>query len=264
MEKIIALWQPVGYSTHLIAKRVAEKLNMKTSHTGTLDPMAEGVIIILAGEERRKKYDYSNWLKEYEFEMVFGIKTDTLDGLGIPSFGEIGFDEDALRDIVDEMIGPYKQKYPKFSAKKLLGKPLHWFARNNVLDQIEIPTKEGEILEFELFDVKDIGYTVIKNDVIGRIKSITGDLRQQEIIDAWESKDSTEVFKIAKLRVVMTKGLYVRGLVRDIADRLKVSAFTFSIKRTKNGSYGKEDSKTPQEFFGSAFDRKNFISRGES
>lgn len=261
MEDIISLWQPVGYSTHLIAKRVAEKLNTKCSHTGTLDPMAEGVIVILVGEKRRKKYEYAKWLKEYEFEMVFGIGTDTLDGLGIPYFGKNLHDEQILSQITNEFIGEYNQKYPRFSAKKILGKPLHWFARNNKLNEITIPIKEGEIKELELLNVEDISYEKVKSNVIERIKMISGDLRQDEIVSAWESKSSTVVFKIAKFRVVMTKGLYVRGLVRDIAKKLDLDAFTYSIKRTMNGSYSKENSKTLQQFFGNSFNKNNFVSR---
>ena len=83
MEKILPIWQPVGYSTHKIAKAVSNKYGVKTSHTGTLDPLAQGVIIVLLDDERLKKYEYAHWPKTYEFEIVFGISTDTYDGMGI-------------------------------------------------------------------------------------------------------------------------------------------------------------------------------------
>lgn len=56
---------------------------VKTAHTGTLDPMAEGVIIVLLGEERYKKYELAGLKKTYEFEISFGFETDTFDGLGL-------------------------------------------------------------------------------------------------------------------------------------------------------------------------------------
>ncbi len=264
MDEVISLWQPVGYSTHLIAKRVSEKLNTKVSHTGTLDPMAEGVVIILAGETRKKKYEFAKWLKEYEFEMVFGVSTDTLDGLGIPKISNAVFEEDTLKEITKDLIGDYKQKYPVFSAKKVLGKPLHWFARKDKLDTIQIPHKEGVIHDLQLLSINELSFLEISNNVISRVSKITGDLRQEEIKDAWVSLKVSSLFKVAKFKVVLTKGLYVRGLVRDIAHRLNVEAFTYSIKRTKNGEFTRNNSKTLEDFFGSGFDKNNFVSRSKS
>lgn len=265
MQKIISIWQPQGFSSHIIAKKVAEKLGVKTSHTGTLDPMAEGVVIVLAGEERHKKYEYAHWEKIYEFGMLFGISTDSCDGLGIPKIEKFIPEDESIKQVVTNMIGKYDQKYPAFSAKKVLGKPLHFFARNKSLSEIEIPIKKGEIYDLEFLGTREIDLGGVVREIIAKVSRTSGDLRQEEIKEAWKNllneNDAKEKMHIADFRVKMSKGLYVRGLVRDMAEKLKASAFTYYIKRTKNGEYTKETSITLEELFGIAFDENDFASR---
>lgn len=271
---ILPVWQPKGFSTHIITKNIAKKYNVKTAHTGTLDPMAEGVVVVLLGPERLNKKEFAKWKKEYVFEIVFGISTDTLDGLGLVedfSFDHKPIVEDTLTSVLQSFAGSYKQKYPKYSAKKVLGKPLHWYSREEKLDSVNIPTKKGEIFEIELLSFGEITPGKMVKNLVGRINKVTGDLRQQEIIGGWknfleqETIDRKTPLKTAKIRVLMSKGLYIRGLARDISKKLEVPGFVYTLVRTKNGRYTKEDCKTLEQIFGSDFMNKyNFVSRGKS
>src|SRR3989338_9649097 len=122
--RILSIWQPIGYSTHIIASKAAEKSSCPTSHTGTVDPMAEGVIIVLLGEERHKKYEYAEWPKEYVFEITFGLCTDSYDGLGlVTSFHEGFIDEGSVEKALENFKGGYVQDVPPFSSVKVGGKP---------------------------------------------------------------------------------------------------------------------------------------------
>jgi len=251
---IMPIWQPLGASTHIIAKKVCEKFGVLTSHTGTLDPMAEGVVIVLLGEARHKKYEYAAWKKTYEFEVVFGIETDTYDGLGLvkgTSDGEIS--QKKLSEVSRGMEGDYAQTIPTYSAIKMRGKPLHWYARNSKLDEISLPKRSGQIFALEVLDLYEISCTEMISSIKAKIEKVKGDLRQDEIVEGWErflERNALNKYKVAKLQVEMTKGLYVRSLCVDIANKLDSCGFVYSLVRKENGEYSKETSKTIDELFG--------------
>jgi len=265
--KILPLWQPVGFSTHIISAKVSEKYNVVTSHTGTLDPMAEGVIIILLDEERYKKYEYSEWNKEYVFEIVFGVTTDTYDGLGlVTSFHDVDVSKSEVEKVLESFKGKYVQDVPPYSSVRIKGKPLHWFARNKKLSGVEIPRKAGEIHEIELLDVRTKDFGDVVDTLSKRIKLVTGDLRQDQIRTRWHklqaSLEEPVTVKIAKVRVVISKGMYIRSLSQDIAHKLNTTGFVYSLVRTRNGRYTKETTKKLEEVFGANYLKKyNFRSR---
>lgn len=251
MKNIIPIWQPIGFSTSLISQRVGEYYNVKSSHTGTIDPMASGVIIVLLDKERLKKYEYAHWLKEYEFEITFGIETDTYDGLGLRAGTALSrVDTVSLEAILADMVGEYTQHYPMYSTKKIKGKHLHEYARNN--QNITLPKKKGKIISIELVDLKEEETTKIVDKVISNIKKVSGDFRQQEIISQWEvfQGQSLENVVTAKFKTTLTKGLYVRSLSQDICKKLGTIGFVSELVRTKNGEYSKNDCKNLEEIFG--------------
>ena len=268
--KILPIWQPAGFSTHIISSKVGEKYGTITSHTGTLDPMAEGVIIILTGKERHMKYDYAAWTKEYVFEIVFGISTDTYDGLGIvTSFHGTHITKEALKDAISEFEGDYIQDVPPYSSVKVKGKPLHWFARNKKLAGVDIPRKAGQIHEIELVDFYSKGFGHIVENISDRIDLVTGDLRQDLIKTRWlqlrESLEETKSLQVAKVRVVMSRGMYVRSLAQDISAAVNDSGFVYSLVRTRNGEYTKKNVETMEDVFGKKYmDEFDFVSRTTS
>lgn len=275
MDKILPIWQPVGYSTHIISKKVAQKFDMKTSHTGTLDPMAEGVIVVLLGEERFKKKEYAKWLKRYEFDIAFGISTDTYDGLGLITdtlnLATLDIQKERLENIIQDFEGLYIQEVPPYSAIKREGKPLHWYARRGLIDEIEVPKRTGQIHEIKLKELKKIFIPDLIENLLDKIKKVSGDLRQEIILDQWKSftfeegNISSEYIFQATIEVQITKGLYIRSLSQDICRELSVPGFVARLVRTKNGSYDKTNSRMLIEIFGSDFrDKYDFISRFKS
>lgn len=251
MENILAIWQTQGQSTHEIARQISEEMGVKTSHTGTLDPMAEGVVIILLGEDRHKKYEYAKWTKGYYFEILLGIKTDTLDGMGIIEEKQLNSIisktelEAELPKILEEFVGDYEQEVPAYSAIKVKGKSLHWWARNNRLEEIDIPKRSGKIYKCELKSLETVDGKNEILKIIGVIKKVKGDLRQERILQQWEefleNENLAELIKIG-ITVETSKGLYVRQLAQDICAKAGAIGFTSYICRYKNGKYSRDNS----------------------
>ncbi len=230
-----------------------------SSHTGTLDPMAGGVVIVLLGEERFKKYEYAHWLKTYEFEVIFGVSTDSYDALGyITEKDGKNPTRTDIDKILPSFIGSYSQHVPMYSAVKVKGRKLFERARNGEIIS-KTPVKKGEILKLKLIKYEKVGWASCIKRILAGLRKIEGDFRQEGIIGQWEGfladlpagKKTVRV----KFRAEMTKGLYVRTLSQDICKKLGCRGFVYTLIRTKNGSYTRKNALKVEKLFGS---EKNF------
>lgn len=246
---ILPFWQEIGTSTSIIAKRVSEKLRVPTSHTGTLDPMASGVVLILKGDEYFNKEKFIQKNKTYDFDILLGFGTDTHDGLGLVSgvMSEVKLDFENIKQTILNYKGLYHQKYPDFSSKKINGKSLWEYKREGK----EIPEVfiDGEISEIEVRDIFEVASNEEINKIMGLLSLIKGNFRQTEILSRYNEIKFPETFIKVKLRVVMSRGLYVRGLARDIAQKLNSEAIVINLVRAKDGEYSKEDCLMLKEYF---------------
>lgn len=249
MNNTIYIWKPVGLTPLEIANKFKEKnpefKDEVVSYAGRLDPMAEGILILLIGEENKNREKYLELKKEYESEIIFGIATDTFDSLGLikdVNLGEISKEE--IEKALKTFLGKQKQFYPSYSSKAVVGKPLFWWARNNKLNEIKIPEREIEIYSIELLSFEKISVQVLVDQVTNQIKNVKGDFRQGEIIDSWKkfginNKDK-ELIKI-RIRISCSTGTYIRRIANDLGKKLETHAFAYSIKRTKIGDVTEKD-----------------------
>ncbi len=230
-----------------------EYKNEKMTYAGRLDPMAEGVLLVLVGDECKKKQKYLGLDKEYEFEILWGFQTDTYDILGIPQISFLHSREcknekisknlfSYSREYENELIGELKkikgksmQKYPPYSSMTVKGKQLHQWAREDRLDEIEIPEREVEIYNIEFLGNREINSKNLLENITERIEKISGDFRQDEIKKGWKDllEKSQKNFLISKFKIKCSSGTYVREIASDLGGKLGVGAVAFSIKRTK-------------------------------
>ncbi len=244
--QIFAIWKPLGISTHVLSKRVAQIMEVPVAHTGTLDPMAEGVVVLLSGEERFKKRELAGWQKVYEFEITFGLATDTYDLMGF--IGQTAFDfifnEKTLNQTIENFPKTYQQAYPPFSAKKIKGKPLHYHAQMGTLHTIEVPTLLANIYELEKISVGKVTAKQLYDHATSKIKKVEGVFRQEEILKNWDQflaqTPQGTIFYTATLQAVVSRGVYVRTLAVDIAQKLNTVALVSNLIRTKNGDFSKD------------------------
>jgi len=242
-----AVWKPLGISTHVLSKQVAQIMEVPVAHTGTLDPMAEGVIVLLTGEERFKKRELAGWKKEYEFEITFGLATDTYDLMGF--ILKAGFDFKLNQNDMDETLKSfpktYQQVYPPFSAKKVKGKPLHYHAQMGTLDTIEMPTLSANIYDLETISNGEITVQQLYDQATSKISKVQGMFRQEEILKNWDlfltQTPPNTKFGTATLRAAVSRGVYVRTLTVDIAAKLNTVALVSNLVRTKNGDFSKDE-----------------------
>lgn len=247
---ILPFWKPIGTSSSIIAKRVSEKLNCKTSHTGTLDPLAEGVVVVIVGDESAFKENFISEFKTYEFSFIFGFSTDSHDALGLvknTNLEEIFLTEMRVRNELNNFIGRYTQKYPDFSSKKVLGKSL-WEYKRLGLSVPEVFI-DGTITEIEVLDFSEISSTNVLNHIKTQINQIVGNFRQKEILKKYQESNFPEKFYKTKVRIKMSRGLYVRGLARDLSEKLHLNCIILDLIRVEDGEIEKKDCLDASEYF---------------
>ncbi len=211
------------------------------TYAGRLDPMAEGILLILIGDECKKKEKYLGLDKEYEIEVVLGINTDTYDALGLAEIHEKGGDNINIKDIdltgidLTKYRRRYIQKYPPYSSKNIHGKPLHSLARTGNLPD-EMPQKEVEIYSIENIGTESISPVMLLERIKKMIGAVSGDFRQDEIKRKWSEvlsfSKTAPLFHLMKIKVTCSSGTYMRSLADQIGKDLGVGAFALSIKRT--------------------------------
>ncbi|MCX7997108.1 MAG: hypothetical protein N2691_05170 [Patescibacteria group bacterium] len=219
--------------------------NLPVAYAGRLDPMADGLMLLLSGEDTKKRSGFERLPKEYIFEAAFGFRTDTYDLLGIPE-RQIPFelpDTGSIRAVVAGMLGTWNQPYPPYSSARVRGKPLFWWARAGRLAEITVPEKAVTIERLELGELKTVSSGVFLKFVEEAIQPVTGDFRQEVILTSWRELLTTapEAIQTAGFTVSCTSGTYVRSLVERMGRELGCGAVTTRITRTRIGSYTLED-----------------------
>lgn len=203
MDGIILVKKDSGISSHDLVLRARRALNeRKIGHTGTLDPLADGLMILTCGKATKVLPFLSHHTKEYICTMQLGFKTDTLDITGqIIQRKDINkLSDDLIKETLNEFIGKGQQIPPMYSAKKINGQHLYSLARNNV--EIERKPINIYISEMELLNVIDDKIT---------------------------------------FRTVCSTGTYVRSLVNDIAEKTNNFATMISLTRTKIDKFSLQD-----------------------
>lgn len=189
---------------NIISKHLHTK---KVGHTGTLDPLATGVLIVCTNNDTKLVDILTSKNKEYIATMRLGIQTDTGDITGnIIKRATYKVTKDQIIKVLNNFLGSSTQTVPIYSAVKINGKKLYEYARNG--EEVTLPAREINISSIELLDYHD--------DLI-------------------------------KFKVTVSKGTYIRSLIEDIGKTLQTVATMEDLVRTKQGNYKIEDSYTLED-----------------
>ncbi len=145
MNGFLIINKPVGYTSRDVVNIVGKSLKTKkVGHTGTLDPIASGVLVICIGRYTKLVDHLTSLEKEYIAEIKLGVMTDTLDITGnILEEKDFNLTKEQITETLKKFIGKYKMEVPIYSAIKVKGKKLYEYARKNI--EVELPVKEVDI-----------------------------------------------------------------------------------------------------------------------
>lgn len=247
MSPILLLHKPVG-KTPLDCIRDYVSRNPAYEHVslgyaGRLDPMAEGLLVVLVGDENKNRERYLGLDKEYEVEVLFGVETDTYDVLGL--IGEthrVVIERDDIASVLDAFTGEIVQEYPPYSSKTVNGKPLYVWAREGRLGEIQLPSEMRAIRELEIVKCEQRDVSSLRKEIERKLDTLeSGDFRVPEIRASWNAYFSDrcdeEVLTVVAFRVVCSSGTYMRSLAHEIGRAVGSCALALSIKRTRVGDF---------------------------
>ncbi len=208
MNGILIVNKPQDFTSRDVVNKVGGILKTKKiGHTGTLDPIATGVLVICIGNTTKLCEVLTSEYKEYIATIKLGIKTDTLDTTGkIIETKNFNITESQITEVLTSFLGNSIQETPIYSAVKVNGKKLYEYAREG--KEVKLPTREINITNIEL-----ISYN---NDEI--------------------------IFK-----TTVSKGTYIRALIDDICKKLNTVGTMSSLIRTKQGNFNIENSYTIED-----------------
>lgn len=207
MDDILFVDKPRGPTSSRVVELIRRKLKVKAGHTGTLDPLATGLLIILTGKRTKEASSFLHADKSYEVRAILGMETDTfdLDGkvLGRSS-GKVSRED--LEEVLKEFHGDIWQVPPAFSAKKRGGRKAYELARKGI--SVEMPPQKVSIYSLGIKDFQ---------------------------------------FPYFSLTCDVSSGFYVRSLIHDIGQKLGIGATVEEVRRTRIGPYRVEQARQLEE-----------------
>ncbi len=210
-----------------------ELKNEKLSYAGRLDPMAEGEMLIIVGDENKSREKYLGFDKEYIATFVVGMKTDSGDILGIVEDKEANItkpDDEQIKLEISKLIEIKKQKYPWFSGKTVAGiKLFDHFKMGNI--DIERPTRDVEIKKVEFIKSEKVSIENIKDYILTSIRLVNGNFRQNKIIKSWKNffQDDNAEMQFFEVSFIVSSGTFIR----DFTNNFSFPTTLLKLKRTK-------------------------------
>ena len=209
MNGVLLVNKPIDFTSRDVVNKLTKIFNTKRiGHTGTLDPIATGVLVICIGKSTKLCDILTSKYKEYIATIKLGIKTDTLDTMGtILEEQEIkNYTKEEITKVLNSFLGTSTQETPIYSAVKVNGKKLYEYAREGI--PVELPKREIDIQSIELLDYKD-------NEIT--------------------------------FKTTVSKGTYIRALINDICTKLNTIGTMSSLIRTKQGEFSIDNCYTLEE-----------------
>jgi tRNA pseudouridine55 synthase len=216
-----------------------EFARMLMTYAGRLDPMAEGLLLILSGDDINNKDNFLGLEKTYEVEFILRFNTDTYDLLGLPD--KLDSSDDINEKVENELhkfFGDHLLPTPPYSSRPVNGKPLFMWARENKLSEITIPKHTVSVKSIQYKGFRNINGAKLLEETVNKISRVSGDFRQTETIERWQKIIEPEAnYTIYRATLTVSSGTYIRAVIHELGNRLGTGAVVFSLKRTSVGEY---------------------------
>jgi tRNA pseudouridine55 synthase len=216
------------------------------SYAGRLDPMAEGVLIALAGSANKTREAYLDMSKEYVLDILFGFSTDTYDVLGrVMEYADAeGLTKKKIEQGLNEFRGPVSQEYPPFSSKTVEGRPLFEWARAGI-GALALPRKSVTVYDISVEALYKVKESVLFSYIESNVEKVNGDFRQEEVMRLWRrhlSQNGERTFPCATIKISCSSGTYARSIANGLGNYLNTPTLALHILRTKVGEFSVEKS----------------------
>ena len=219
-EDILLIDKPAGMSSFGVVARVRRVLSkeagkrVKVGHTGTLDPFATGLLVLLIGKGTKRAGEFLKLDKEYEAELRLGYVSSTGDTEGeiVQKVSEEqvrAVTEEQVREVLDGLIGENMQKVPNFSAVKINGRRAYDLARKGV--EVEMPVRKVQIYDLKLLEFSE---------------------------------------RRVKFWCRVSSGTYIRTLGEEIGEKLGVFGYLTGLRRTRVGEFEVRNAVGVEDFCG--------------
>jgi tRNA pseudouridine(55) synthase len=237
-----AVNKPLGM-TPLVTLQLFRQLrslppSVRMSYAGRLDPMAQGLLLLLEGDACTQQDTLQNHDKEYVWEMLLGFQTDSYDLLGLVSQSWVPTPQahlkaqvDQLPSRVSDMVGQHSQPYPPYSSARFCGHPLFWWATQGRLNEVQPwPTIDVRVRAASVCSVRWVKAQSLCESIVARVSLVPGEsFRQSPVCARWRevfaSLDPQSLWPIVCVRCSVSSGTYVRSLANAC------SAVAWSIER---------------------------------
>ncbi len=250
---VIVANKPLGWTPLQVIDDIREKdsryRDSKMVYAGRLDPMAGGLLVILTDEDRFKLDEYLKKDKSYTATMLFGFKSDSLDALGIVERvagtgqgtvpGTVPMqDFDLVTGAINNLVGSHEFELPSYSAYKVQGKPLHWWAQQGRLDEIVKPKKNMTVRSVRITKSESRSAGQVLLDVTRTVGLVKGDFRQEKVVESWKrALDGVGEVLVVTAEFDVSSGTYIRTLTDEIGRELGSGALLLHLDRTRVGDF---------------------------
>jgi len=207
MDSILLIDKPKGITSAKAVALVKKRFRTKVGHTGTLDPLATGLLILLTGKRTKQASTFLHMDKAYQVRAILGMTTTTYDVAGdVTRTCDTAVTREEMEESLKGFVGELLQVPPAYSAKKIAGKKAYELARQGL--EVEIPASKVTAYSLRLLTFDYPNFT---------------------------------------LECEVSSGFYVRSLVHDLGERLGVGATVEEVRRIRVGSYSIENAMSLDE-----------------
>lgn len=234
-------------SLHKLRRSISIPDTVKIGYAGRLDPLASGVLLAMIGDTCRERDRFQALEKSYNFRVLLGVHTDSLDPLGIVD--EIRISEadpsiTTIRKILKKTELIQDQRIPLYSSYTINGTQMYKLARSGDITDIDRPIREISIRSLQLEAQTFVDRDLLIDRFLSEIDQVEGNFRQDDIISRWKSikKELPSKLHILNCTATVSSGTYIRSIAEQIGTYLNTTAIAYDIVRTSVGKFSLSNS----------------------
>lgn len=217
-------------------------------YAGRLDPLASGLLVLLLDERNKQAHEFNHLDKRYEVEVVFGVRTDSFDLLGLAESVALSdgarFDDRSLEACVRALEGTRMQAYPPWSSVRVRGKPAFYWAHRGIVPEGGWPERERTVRSATVIERGTVDGDALIDRAIEDVRGVSGAFRQEPLIERWRSLRGAiggRSLPVARVAIECSSGTFMRSLANSLGESMGTGALATVIHRTRVGPFQLRD-----------------------